>query len=249
MLVTGAAGLLGGVLLKGLADTHSCVGLDIVKGPGVDVVTDLRRRKRLATVITGMSAVVDLAANARLNASWESVVDNNIAATLNVLDAARTADVPRVILASSNHVVGLAERDEPYASVVVGRYDGLDPASLPRLLVDTPIRADSPYGVGKAFAEVAGRYYAEQHGLSVICLRIGSVYPGEGVAEVRDFATLLTHRDLVQLVERCLAAPPSLRFGVYYGVSANTWRIWDIDAARVDLGYVPVDDAERWRER
>ena len=248
MLVTGAAGLLGGVLLNGLTGTYSCVGLDIVKGAGVDVVADLSRRKRLDTTLTGMSAIVDLAANARLSASWKSVVDNNIASTLNVLDAARAAGVPRVIIASSNHVVGLAERDEPYASVVAGRYEGLDPTSLPRLRADTAIRADSPYGVGKAFAEVAGRYYAEQHGLSVICLRIGSVYASEGVIEVRDFATLLTQRDLVQLVERCLAAPLSLRFGVYYGISANTWRIWDIDAARDDLGYVPLDDAERWRE-
>jgi hypothetical protein len=30
-------------------------------------------------------------------------------------------------------------------------------------------------------------------------------------------------------------------------VSANTWRIWDIDEARDAIGYTPADDAEEWR--
>jgi hypothetical protein len=34
---------------------------------------------------------------------------------------------------------------------------------------------------------------------------------------------------------------------VFYGVSANRWRIWDIDDARRAIGYEPRDDAERWR--
>ena len=40
---------------------------------------------------------------------------------------------------------------------------------------------------------------------------------------------------------------PTLLFGVYYGVSANRWRIWDLEAARADLGYAPVNDAGTWR--
>ena len=38
-----------------------------------------------------------------------------------------------------------------------------------------PIRPDGPYGIGKAAGEAAGRWYADEHGLSVICLRIGTV--------------------------------------------------------------------------
>ena len=63
----------------------------------------------------------------------------------------------------------------------------------------------------------------------------------------RQFATLLTHRDLVGLIRCCLTAPDSVRFGVFYGVSANTWRFWDVDEARQIIGYEPEDDAERWR--
>ena len=57
----------------------------------------------------------------------------------------------------------------------------------------------------------------------------------------------MTHRDLVQLVRRCLEAPLDLRFAVFYGVSRNTWRIWDIEDAGSALGYAPVDDAESFR--
>jgi hypothetical protein len=34
---------------------------------------------------------------------------------------------------------------------------------------------------------------------------------------------------------------------VFYGVSANRWRIWDVDDARRTIGYQPQDDAEDWR--
>lgn len=98
---------------------------------------------------------------------------------------------------SSNHVVGMYEHDEPYASVVAGRYERLDPDELPRLKADAPTRPDGPYGVGKAFGEAAGRYYSEAFGLSVICLRIGTVTGENRPEEPRHFATMLTHRDLV----------------------------------------------------
>ena len=42
-------------------------------------------------------------------------------------------------------------------------------------------------------------------------------------------------------------APASLTFGVFYGVSGNTWRLWDIEDARAAIGYEPLDDAKRWR--
>src|SRR5919107_2382311 len=86
-------------------------------------------------------------------------------------------------------------------------------------------RPDGPYAVSKAIGEAAARYFADVHGLSVICLRIGAVNRGDRPRDMRHLSTLLTHRDLVQLVERCIDAPDELRFAVLYGVSANTWRI------------------------
>ena len=44
-----------------------------------------------------------------------------------------------------------------------------------------------------------------------------------------------------------LEAPDSVRFGTFYGVSANTWRFWEIDDACEAIGYEPADDAEQFR--
>jgi uronate dehydrogenase len=245
LLLTGAAGLIGGILREGLGPSYEVEGADRVRGPGR--IVDMRKLRQVVRAVTGMDAVVDLAANSDVTAPWEAVLRNNVTATFNCLEAARRAGVKRVVFASSNHVVGLYERDEPYASVVAGEYAGLDPERLPRLTSAAPIRPDSGYGVGKAFGEAAARFYAEEHGLSVICLRIGTVNHEDRPTHVRQFATLLTHRDLVQLVACCLDAPASVGFAIFYGVSRNTWRFWDIDEARETVGYEPVDDAERWR--
>lgn len=247
VLVTGAGGLIGGLLCERLADSYAVHGLDVVRGPAADWVVDLRRLRRAERAFHGMNAVVDLAADSDAAASWETVRRNNVTATVNSLEAARRAGVSRVVFASSNHVVGMYERDEPYASVVAGDYSGLDPEAFPRLTSDAPIRPDGAYGVGKAFGEAAARFYADEYGLSVICLRIGTVNHADRPTNVRQFATLLTHRDLVQLVRRCLDAPASLRFGIFYGVSANTWRLWDIENARSAIGYEPLDNAESRR--
>jgi nucleoside-diphosphate-sugar epimerase len=192
-------------------------------------------------------AVIDLAADPSADASWEAVRENNIPATLNALTAAHQAGVSRVVFASSNHVVGMFEHEEPYASIVAGRHQGIDPGTLARIDSQSPIRPDGPYAVGKALGEAAGRYFSEVHGVSTICLRIGTVNRENRPLNERHFATLLTHRDLIQLVERSLAAPASPGFAVFYGVSRNTWRIWDIDEAREAIGYEPRDDAEQWR--
>jgi uronate dehydrogenase len=109
------------------------------------------------------------------------------------------------------------------------------------------VRPDTPYGVGKALGEAAARYYAEEHGLSVLCLRIGTLNRADRPSAARHFATLLTHADMASLVRCCIEAPPDLAFGVFYGVSANRWRIWDINDARHAIGYEPKDDAEEWR--
>jgi nucleoside-diphosphate-sugar epimerase len=247
ILLTGASGRLGQVLRQGLERDYVVRGLDVRGGPGVDVVADMRKLKRIRPAFEGVDAIIDLAAIPSPSLDWQRVLENNVAATLNAFEAARLAGVRRVVYASSNHVTGMYERDEPFASVLAGEYDGLDSVSLPRFGGDVPIRPDGPYGVGKALGEAAARYYADEFGLSVICLRIGYLSPEDRPNNPREFSVLLTRTDLVQLIRRCLEAPPSLRFAVFYGVSANTWRIWDIEPARTAIGYEPQDDAERFR--
>jgi nucleoside-diphosphate-sugar epimerase len=247
VLVAGAGGLIGSILWEGLAGNHSLRGIDLRrdKARGIRRV-DVRRARSIRRAVDHVDAVVDLASDASIDLPW-SEVEADIRGRVNMLEAARLNGVRRYVFASSNHVTGMYELDQPYAAIVTGAYDGLDPAAIPRIGVDWPIRPDSPYGVGKACAEVTSRHYAEQYGISCICLRIGTVNAEDRPKTPRHYATLLSHSDLVRLVDCALRAPLELHYGVYYGVSANTWRFWDITNAREELEFEPADDAERFR--
>ena len=101
-------------------------------------------------------------------------------------------------------------------------------------------RPDTRYGASKAFGEALGRLYADKHGISVACLRIGSfqVKP----QDERQLATWISPRDTVELVRCCIEAP-DYHFLIVYGVSNNRDRRWFDRASRL-LGYAPQDDAE-----
>jgi nucleoside-diphosphate-sugar epimerase len=247
VLVLGAAGVVGSVIWDGLSADLELVGIDRKPDRSRGIRRgDVANQRLLGPMVEGVDAVVDLATGSSVELGWPDV-HRDMAGRVTVLEALREHGVRRYVFASSNHVTGMYEHDDPYAAIVAGEYAGLDPATVPRIATDWPIRPDSPYGVGKAFTEALTRHYAEEHGLSCICLRIGTVLAGDRPTTPRHFATVLSHADLVRLVRCALDAPPELRHGVYYGVSANTWRFWDLTNARAELGYEPRDDAERFR--
>ena len=248
VLITGASGLIGGVLRASLHGSCDLSGIDIRPSEGFGLlVADMTDPIAIQPAFEGIDVVIDLANKANLESPWDDIYKNNIPSTYNALEGARRAGVQRVIFASSNHVTGLYENDYPYSAIVGGHYDHLDPASIPRIASGAPIRPDSPYGIGKALGEAAGRYFSDTYGLSVICLRIGTVNKENRPLNPRHFATLLTHRDLTQLIKRCIAAPQELRFAIFFGVSNNRWRFWDISNSGEAIGYAPQDNAESWR--
>ena len=57
--------------------------------------------------------------------------------------------------------------------------------------------------------------------------------------------TWLSHRDLIQLVKRSILS--EVKFGIYYGVSNNKGKFWDISNAQEEIGYEPQDDASLMR--
>lgn len=244
ILITGAAGLVGTVLMRGLEGRYEVAGVDrALRRPAHVRRRNLARSRRLAPIFEGADAVVDLAGLPDHRTGWKDVWRNNLRATLNVLEAARQAGVRRYVFASSNHVTGGYEQEPPWSAIVAGDYDGLDPGSLPLIGADWPVRPDGAYALGKVLGEAAARWYSDAFGLSAICLRIGTVNAEDRAREPRHFATLLTHADLLRLIECALTA--EVPFDVCYGVSRNTWRFWDISN---EIGYDPQDDAERYRE-
>ncbi|MBI2506800.1 MAG: hypothetical protein HYW00_01535, partial [Candidatus Colwellbacteria bacterium] len=137
-------------------------------------------------------------------------------------------------------------KDEPYLSITKGRYEALKPGQYPMIDESLSVRSDGFYGVSKLFGENLGRSYCEKHKILVVCLRIGSVNKSDKPESTRDFATFISHSDLAQLVEKCVEAD-SLTFEIFYGVSNNAWRFWDIKNAEEKLSYSPKDNAEDYR--
>lgn len=249
ILITGAAGLLGGVLVDGLGERYAVSGIDRMGNRRGQVRrVDLSKPKGLDSLFDGFETVIDLAAMPSERTPWSEVWQNNLPATMNALEAAQRGSVRRYIFASSNHVTGGYERDPPYAAIAAGEYDGLDPRETPLIEPSWPLRPDGPYAIGKALGEAAARYYSDAFGLSAICLRIGTVNRENRPTAPRQFATLLSHGDLLRLVQAAVTAPAELQYGIYYGVSRNTWRFWDIRGAKDEIGYEPQEDAERFRD-
>ena len=132
VLITGAAGTIGGVLGRALADDYELTGVDLEQAAEMETtVADMRDAAAVAGAFAGQDAVIDLAAASRSETPWDRVYENNVASTYNALEAARAAGVKRLIFASSNHVTGMYEEDAPYSSIVAGDYSGLDRPPYP----------------------------------------------------------------------------------------------------------------------
>jgi nucleoside-diphosphate-sugar epimerase len=229
VLITGAGGRIGGHLAESLRDRYD-LRLHYFRTmperpPVADWIrADIAEYDQIAPALDGIDAVVHLAAEPSPMAPWEQIHRQNVVGTYNVFEAARAAGVRRVVFASTNHVMGMYDRDQAWP--IHGAQ---------------PVRPDSLYGVSKAFGENLGRYYYDQHGLSVVCLRIGW-FLTEPMDEYSRMAWL-SPRDCTQVVERSIEA--DLGFGIFYAISANGRRRWDITDTIYHLGYQPEDDAER----
>lgn len=230
-----------------LIGKYEVYGLDRVPAEGIQsVVGDISDFPAILPAFQNINTVIHLAANPNPEASWEELLPSNIIGAYNVFEASHQAGVKNIIFASTNRVTHGYEKDEPYSSIVAGRHERIKPGEYPMINENMPARPDSFYGVSKLFGENMGRSYSEKYNLSAICLRIGSVNRSDRPESVRDFATFLSQRDLAQLVEKCIEAN-NLTFDIFYGVSNNTWRFWDIKNAEEKLGYSPEVNAEDYR--
>jgi nucleoside-diphosphate-sugar epimerase len=128
---------------------------------------------------------------------------------------------------------------------VAGQYDGL--SHWPLITHETPVRPTGLYGASKVWGEALARYYADAHGLSMICLRIGHVVTEDRPLTIRDFSVWCSQRDIARMIGHALDAPDGLRFDVFFVVSDNRWSYRDVAHARDVLGWSPLDRAEDYR--
>lgn len=238
VLITGASGGIGQNLTRALGDEYDLVlhahsedgaarAADALDRSVEDYHrADISQLDEVLPLMDGVDTVVHMAGAAAPDSTWDQVLQANIIGTRSVLEAAREAGVRRVVLASSNHAMGMYDRYEEWP-----------------VTHETLPRPDSLYGVSKVFGETLGRFYHDEHGLDVICLRIGWATDDPLAAEEELLRAMwLSPGDTVRVV-RC-AIEAEVRFGVYYAISANPNARWSTINTTLELGYRPQDSWE-----
>jgi UDP-glucose 4-epimerase len=174
-LVTGGAGFIGSNLVAALVERGADVRVvdNLSTGrrenlaPFEDriefVEGDLSDAGTAARACEGASLVFHLAALAGVPASMERTLDyarHNVAATVNVLVAAKDARARRVVFSSSSSVYG---GEGPFPQTE-----------------DAPVSPKNPYAASKACCEIYVKTFATAFGADCVSLRYFNVYgPGQ----------------------------------------------------------------------
>jgi len=246
VLVTGLSGLIGGAVLKHLGGTYDLRGLSRRAVAGVPChQADIGDLDAIAPAFAGVDTVVHLAAAAGESLPWDAVHRTNIVGAYNVFEASRRAGVRRIVYASSGATVSGWEREAPYRALAAGRYDEAGTWSL--MTHETPVRPAGLYGASKVWGEALMRHYADAHGLSAICLRIGHVVAEDRPRTVRDFSVWCSQRDIARGIERSIEAPESVRYEIVFITSRNLRGYRDLTHSRTAIGFEPFDAAEDYR--
>ena len=237
-------------------DDHPYGGYDTVVG-------DISDAAAVEAASEGQDALVHMAAYPYTDGEWSDVFEPNIVGMYNALEAARKQEIESFVFLSSNHVMGMYERE--YSSQI---YSGEADMVLDHT---DPVRPDSFYGASKSFGEDLGRYYVEnyEYPKQFYALRVCTVnmpeydHPyGDAEAGIEDGefergsdeyqrnvdrmkAMWQSRRDFAHQI-RCCLEDDDVQYDVFYGVSDNSRRWFDIEHARARIGYRPQDDGEEW---
>jgi NAD+ dependent glucose-6-phosphate dehydrogenase len=242
ILILGGMGEIGRILTQGLCSSYEVTVADIINTDAVDIgnyvqidVTDFNQL--MAKVTPDIDVIINLTGlteKKKIVSSIEVKEMSNlyVVGSYNVLLIAKTLGIRRVIFASTNHVTGQYE-DNGHSTL--GR---------PIKSSDYP-SPDNTYGAMKACAELFGSVFATEGNLSVVCLRVGTVQGNEMallMSNDRAHRTLLSTVDTTNLFLSAIEA--KIDYGVYYGVSDNPGKPWDIENAIHDLSYKPTKNSK-----
>ena len=229
VLVTGSSGYVGRLILSRLREDFVLRCLDEVPGDPGDrrdelVTCDVTDTDAVARACREVDSVVHLAARRDEADFLTELLPRNIVGTWSVLEAARQTGVRRVILASSVQTV-------------------LGGGGNPFIRPDEPARPMSLYACTKLFGEALGRYYAEQHGLGVACLRLGWVSPAGSPALAGEPTLRRVWCDPTDLGRLIAAAIRSdVPFATVFAVSRPADERFDCDNP---FGWEPQERAPR----
>lgn len=244
VVITGASGNLGEKLYHHWSGRHRLRLLD--RNPGANqsiTAADVSVwNQSWVDEFAGADALFHFAADGIGCLDQAKMARTNVDATVNVFKAAREANVRRIILASSSHVMGQYRfTTEP----AVIRTD-LEPRPGGEF-VQNGWRYDSTaYATTKVFGEVMGERYARQFGLEVIVVRIGFIMTGANLAQHFPERTdewlkqlWMSNRDFLSLMDRCLLRelPHNEKFAVAHGISRNAGSCWDLESTEREFDF------------
>lgn len=230
ILITGAAGRVGGCLAAGLRDNgrYDIVAADLMADEDKGITAlDITDAARLKEMTRGVDTVVHCAWLQDEEDFLGKVLPVNVTGAYHLYEAARLNGVRRIVFASSNHATGFYKRDE-------------------RVKPDDPYRPDSFYGLSKCYIELLGRLYADKYGVSSFNVRIGNFAGDNRPHSQRSARIYISGRDLVHLAECCIEADDYMKFLSFYGTSANEENYYDIGYLKELIGYNPRDNGAVW---
>ncbi|MDP4099270.1 NAD(P)-dependent oxidoreductase [Paenibacillus sp. P96] len=230
VLITGAAGKVGGCLVDGLRvnGRYDVIAADL-RGDAERGITmlDVTDAARLKELTRGVDTVVHCAWMKDEEDFLGKVLPVNVTGAYHLYEAARLNGVRRIVFASSNHATGYYKLDEK-----------VEPTD--------PYRPDSFYGLSKCYIELLGRLYADTYGVSSFNVRIGNFAGDNRPHSQRAARIWISCRDLVRLVECCIEADDHMKFLPLYGTSANEGNYYDIGYLKPLIGYDPRDNGGVW---
>lgn len=240
LVVTGAGGRIGRELRTLLAAPGRVLRLldiadqePLADGEQAEIITgSFTDSGLMARVLDGADGVVHFGGIAGERA-WADILATNIDGTQRLLESAHAAGVTRVVIASSHHVAG------NYQHVDV------DVIEDGRAVLSAGVRPrpDTYYGVSKAAMEALGSLYADQYGMHVVAIRIGTT--AKPPLRGRQNLIWISYRDLAAMTEAALGDLTALAepgFVIWWGVSRNTGSWLAHEPAR-SAGFVALDDA------
>jgi nucleoside-diphosphate-sugar epimerase len=179
VLVTGTGGKLGSYTAAELMGHCEISGFDARPGrsPIAHLIGDITDAAAMAEACKGMQAVIHIAALPNIwSGSGEDIVRVNTMGVWTILNAAEAAGVRRVVLCSSDSVVGF--------TVTSGK---LKPPEYVPIDTAHPLRPTDPYAISKLLGEEIGRSFVTRGKLEVIVLRpVFVLYPEmEGEVKAR----------------------------------------------------------------
>lgn len=176
IVVTGAAGRLGSMVVRRLIDEgYSVTATDRVSLE--DSITefvriDLEDASAVGRIFKDAESIIHMGAIPGPNRqSPREIFDNNVRSTFNVLMAAEEFNVRRVVFSSSAFGMGWAHNPSAFV-----------PLYLP-LDEDHPMMPFEPYGLSKQIGESIASMVARRSSTSIASLRFTNVVWPEGLAE------------------------------------------------------------------